>query len=222
MSRARRSASSARCTLILVRHAHTDMAGLFCGHSDPPLSAQGLAQLSDLNRRLRGFSLSHIFSSDLQRARQTAESVAHRRNLQVHSLVSLRELAFGSWEGLDWEQVVARNSAFAQQWLDLNPSLAAPEGEEFEDFRKRIHAAMEQIATQVKNGCAVVVTHAGVIRTFLQDHDLVQAGQGPGDFAKFDYTSCWEVWREAGQWRLPHGDPCGITVSSDERRLISD
>jgi len=196
------------------------MAGLFCGHSDPPLSAQGLAQLSDLNRRLRGFSLSHIFSSDLERARQTAESVAHRRNLQVHSLVSLRELAFGSWEGLDWEQVVARNSAFAQQWLDLNPSLAAPEGEEFEDFRKRIHAAMEQIATQVKNGCAVVVTHAGVIRTFLQDHD--QAGQGPGDFAKFDYTSCWEVWREAGQWRLPHGDPCGITVSSDERRLISD
>ena len=37
---------SARCTLILVRHAHTDMAGRFCGHTDPPLSAEGLAQLS--------------------------------------------------------------------------------------------------------------------------------------------------------------------------------
>ncbi|MFZ0312344.1 MAG: histidine phosphatase family protein [Candidatus Korobacteraceae bacterium] len=222
MSRSRKSASPARCTLVLVRHAHTGMAGRFCGHSNPPLSAQGRAQLSDLNRRLRAFSLDHVFSSDLERARQTAESVAQRRNLPVHALVSLRELAFGSWEGLDWEQVVARNSAFAQQWLDLSPSLAAPEGEEFEDFRKRIHAAMEQIANQVQNGCALVVTHAGVIRTFLQDHDLAQTSQGPGDFAQYDYTSCWEVWREAGQWCLPHRNHRYIAVSSDERRLMSD
>jgi alpha-ribazole phosphatase len=222
MSRTRKSASPARCILVLVRHAHTDMAGRFCGHIDPPLSAQGRAQLSDLNRRLRGFSVDRIFSSDLERARQTAESVAQRRRLPVHSLVSLRELAFGSWEGLDWNQVVARNSAFAQQWLDLNPTLAAPEGEEFEDFRKRIHAAMDHIAMQVQNGCALVVTHAGVIRTFLQDRDLAQAGQGPGDFAKYDYTSCWEVWREAGQWRLPRENHQSITVSSDERRQVSD
>jgi alpha-ribazole phosphatase/probable phosphoglycerate mutase len=222
MSRSRKSALRSRSTLVLVRHAHTAMAGRFCGHSDPPLSAQGLAQLPGLNRRLRTFSLAGIFSSDLKRARQTAESIARRRNLQVHSLVSLRELAFGSWEGLDWEQVVQRDSAYAQQWLDLNPALAAPEGEDFEDFRNRIHAAMEQIAAQVQNGCALVVTHAGVIRTFLQDNDLAQAGAGPGDFAKYDYTSCWEVWREAGQWRLPRENRRSVTLSSDDRRLVSD
>ena len=203
MSRTSVTTPAARCTLILVRHAHTDMAGRFCGHSDPPLSAKGLAQLSDLNQRLRVDSLTHIFSSDLQRTRQTAESIAQRCNLQVQLLSSLREFAFGTWEGLDWDQVVALDPDYAQRWIDLYPSIPAPGGEHFQDFRQRIQDAMNAITAEVQGGSAVVVTHAGVIRTFLGD--LAGLQHSPADFSKFDYTSCWEVSCQAGKWSLPNG-----------------
>jgi broad specificity phosphatase PhoE len=201
MSRTRTPAPPARPTLVLVRHAHTDMAGHFCGHSDPPLSAQGLAQLADLELRLSAGSATHIFSSDLLRARQTAEPIAKRCNLQVQSLASLRELAFGSWEGQDWDQVMAQDAEYAQRWLDRYPSVPAPGGESFEAFRQRIQNAMNAIAEQVQDGCAVVVTHAGVIRTFLGD--IARPHDHPSDFSRCEYASCWEVQRKEGKWSLP-------------------
>jgi alpha-ribazole phosphatase/probable phosphoglycerate mutase len=210
MNRANPQTSPARCTLILVRHAHTDMAGRFCGHSDPPLSSEGLAQLSDLNLRLNTCSFTHIFSSDLQRACQTAESIAKRGDLQVHQLISLRELAFGSWEGLDWDQIMARDPEYAQRWLDLYPSVPAPGGETFEDFRKRILSAMNAIAAQVQGSCAVVVTHAGVIRTFLSD--IARLRDNPADFSKYDYASCWKLWCEEGKWGLSEGTIAALCV----------
>jgi broad specificity phosphatase PhoE len=186
--------SSSRSTLILVRHAHTGMAGKFCGQIDPPLSAQGLSQLPDLNDKLAGHALTHIFSSDLQRARQTADSIASRHDLPVQLLRSLREIAFGSWEGLDWDQVVAQDPAYAQRWLDHYPSVPIPGGEGLEHFRKRIWEALDSIADQVQGGRGVVVTHGGVIRTL--SGNLMEHGGG----FRCDYAGCWEISHERKQW----------------------
>lgn len=201
MSREATGNAAGRCTLILVRHAHTAMAGRFCGQIDPPLSQQGIAQLTNLGDRLKGFSFTQVFSSDLQRARQTAESIARPRNLQVETHVSVREIAFGGWEGLNWDEVMAQDAGFAQRWLDHYPSVPAPGGERFADFRRRIHDALSDIAAQMGEGTALVVTHAGVIRTFLAD--LARQQGVAADFADCDYTSCWPVWREQGRWILP-------------------
>jgi broad specificity phosphatase PhoE len=211
--------ASGTCSrLVLVRHAHTAMAGTFCGTSDPPLSAQGIAQLDGLRQRLEVYPLTHIFSSNLQRARQTAESIALRCGLQVHYLDFLHELAFGSWEGLDWDQIVARDREYAQRWLDLYPSIPAPGGEIFEHFLQRIQHAMTSIAGQVEDGCAVVVTHAGVIRTFLGD---IARPRGISlDLTACDYASCWEVWRKAGQWHMPRpGAPIEVKVTTQPSRV---
>jgi alpha-ribazole phosphatase len=212
MSAIATTSSGSDCTLLLVRHAHTDMAGTFCGITDPPLSKRGLGQLAGLNDRLRPYPITHIFSSPLQRARQTAESVAQRRGLEVQSLESLHELAFGSWEGLDWDQVMARDPEHAQRWLDLHPSVPAPGGESFEDFLRRIEHAMLEVAAQAGKGCIVVVTHAGVIRTFLgklaHDHDAVL------DLTKCEYTSIWKVSRENGRWLLPPQAPLATTAGA--------
>jgi broad specificity phosphatase PhoE len=188
--------SSTRSRLILIRHAHTEMAGKFCGQIDPPLSTAGLAQLPELNETLHGYSFSHIFSSDLARTRQTAGAIARGLNLPVRLLRSLREIGFGRWEGLDWDQVVAQDPACAQRWLDHYPSIPAPGGEGLEHFRKRIREAMDSIADQVRGGCAVVVTHGGVIRTF--SGNLARRGN-PGEF-RCDYAGCWEISREQQQW----------------------
>ena len=200
MTRSEQSRGS-RTTLVLVRHAHTNMAGTFCGTSDPPLSAEGLQQLAGLNERLKHYNITHIFSSDLLRARQTAESIAQCCGLEVHCLESLHELAFGSWEGLDWDQIMARDSAYAQRWLDHYPSVPAPGGEDFSIFLAHIQRAMGSIVEQAAGGCAVVVTHGGVIRTFLQS--LALQHDAPFDLTACDYVSCWEISHEAGQWHLP-------------------
>lgn len=200
--KSRAATASGTCSrLVLVRHAHTDLAGTFCGSSDPPLSDVGRAQLAALHQRLKAFPLTQIFSSPLKRARQTAESIAQNFGLQVQYVEFLHELAFGSWEGLDWDQIVARDPEYAQRWLDQYPSVPAPGGEYFTDFLQRIQHAMTSIAGQVEDGCAAVVTHAGVIRTFLGN--IAPSGGISLDWAACDYTSCWEVWRKAGQWHLP-------------------
>lgn len=192
-----------KSTLILVRHAHTAMAGTFCGISDPPLSTQGLAQLDALNRKLQVYPITHIFSSQLKRAQQTAESIANARGLQVEDFEFLHELTFGSWEGLDWNQVMVRDPEYAQRWIDGYPAVPAPEGENFDDFTHRVQYAMTVIAAQVQGGCAAVVTHAGVIRTFLSG---VARWQGLAlDFAECEYVSCHEVWCDGGLWYLPLG-----------------
>jgi broad specificity phosphatase PhoE len=193
--------TGSRRTLVLVRHAHTDMAGCFCGTSDPPLSTHGVAQLDGLQRKLEPYRITHIFSSGLQRARQTAESIARRRGLQVQYFEFLHELAFGSWEGLTWDQVMARDPEYAQRWLDQYPSVPAPGGEYFEDFFQRVHHAMTAIAAQVGLGCAAVVTHGGVIRTFLES--VARQREVALDVTECDYASCREVWCEDGEWHLP-------------------
>lgn len=210
MNRRATQPSAAGSRLILVRHAHTEMAGTFCGLSDPPLSSRGISQLEALNQRLKLYPLTHIFSSDLQRARQTAESVAASCGLQVQYLSSLHELAFGSWEGLNWDQVMARDPEYAQRWLDLHPSVPTPGGEDFAEFLRRIENAMMSIAAQTVNGCTAVVTHAGVVRTFLGE--LAHANGTVLDLASCNYTSCWEVRRRNDQWILPRP----ITSSQNE------
>jgi broad specificity phosphatase PhoE len=209
--------SRASSRLVLVRHAHTALAGTFCGTIDPPLSEQGLEQLPDLNRRMAAYPLTQIFSSPLQRTRQTAAAIAEERGLQIQYVDFLHELAFGSWEGLDWNQVMARDAEYAQRWLDHHPSVPAPGGEKFEDFVLRIERALLDIADHAAGGCAAVVTHAGVIRTFFTEiAGLQRINYDP---AQCEYTSCCEIWRANDQWRLPakiqvdeHGHLCGTAT----------
>jgi alpha-ribazole phosphatase/probable phosphoglycerate mutase len=190
--------TSGGCRVILVRHAHTGMAGRFCGQSDPPLDEIGREQLTELANKLERYPITRIFSSDLLRARQTAEPIARRLNLDVRVLSSLREIGFGRWEGMDWAAIAKQDSVYAQRWADSFPALPAPEGEEFEDFRRRIRDAMDVIADQTGEGCTVVITHGGVIRTFLRD--ALRMSTSEYRHLNCDYTSCWELRREGASW----------------------
>jgi len=211
--------SGSRATLVLVRHAHTAMAGRFCGVTEPPLSAKGVAQLGGLKQRLKAYPITHMFSSDLRRARQTAEAIAQHRRLQVEYFGLLHELAFGSWEGLDWEQVMARDPEYAQRWLDNYPSVPAPGGEYFEDFCERVHYVMDAIAGQIGSGCAVVVTHAGVIRTFVGS--IAQLQGVTGETSNCDYADFQEVWCDRGQWTLPESFDARLAKVNAAAELIN-
>src|SRR2546426_7616641 len=95
--------------LWLVRHGLTEWntQQRYCGHRDIPLSAQGRAQALWLAERLQKEMISAIYTSDLVRARETAEVIAHQRTPAVQIMVSAawRELNFGEWEGLTYTQI---------------------------------------------------------------------------------------------------------------------
>ena len=170
-------------TLFLVRHAHTAMAGRFCGHSDPELSQEGVSQLPNLVTRLARFSIDHICTSDLIRARQTAAALAEARRLLPQLRPGLRELHFGLWEGLSWDEIEARDPSLAARWIREYPELPAPEGELFSTFCERVENELQVIASEWSGQSVAVVTHAGFIRTalfrLLRRHSEQVGAEGP-------------------------------------------
>jgi len=154
--------------LLFLRHAETDMAGTFCGHSDPPLNARGSAQARELIARLRGERLDAIRSSDLRRAVETAAPLAQAFGIPLTVISSLREMHFGDWEGLTWAEIEQRDPAYARQWSNAFPALPAPAGETFSAFESRIVAEVEALLRDAEHGRIAVVTHAGVLRVVLR------------------------------------------------------
>jgi alpha-ribazole phosphatase/probable phosphoglycerate mutase len=154
--------------IIFVRHAETDMAGRFCGHSDPELNSRGRAQLPRLLEQLTHAEFERIFTSDLTRARQTAEAIAHHFGLEVVPRPGLREISFGEWEGLSWTEIETRDPERARRWVEEYPYFPAPGGETFECFRTRVCREIEFLAERAEQLPAVVVTHAGFLRVAFE------------------------------------------------------
>ncbi len=129
--------------VLFIRHAETEMAGRYCGHSDPDLNAQGRAQLTRLSQLLREEMLDTVYSSDLRRATSTAQAIVAGRNIPRVLRPALREIDFGDWEGLSWEEIEQLDPDYAQKWVNSYPNLPAPSGESFQDFERRVLAEVE-------------------------------------------------------------------------------
>jgi alpha-ribazole phosphatase len=144
--------------LVLCRHGEPDAsaAGQFCGAFDPPLSTTGRTQADELAAAL--VDPLPVYTSPARRARETAAGLTP----QAAVVEDLRELDFGEADGLRYEEVAARWPGLYDEWLRAPTRVTFPGGEPFGDFRARVLAALGGI-----DGPAVVVTHAGVIRTAL-------------------------------------------------------
>jgi broad specificity phosphatase PhoE len=153
--------------ILFVRHAETDMAGTFCGHSDPEINARGHLQISELIDRLRLESIDVVYTSDLCRASATARAIAEAFGVECHARPALREISFGTWEGLSWKEIEQRDAAYARRWIVEHPMLPAPGGEAFRDFERRVLEEVVFLATKAAEQNIAVVTHAGVLRTVL-------------------------------------------------------
>jgi alpha-ribazole phosphatase len=156
--------------ILFIRHAETDMAGTFCGHSDPEVNARGFVQLAELISRLRTEEIGEVYSSDLRRAYTTGMAIAEALGLDCHVRSALREIDFGQWEGLTWEAIEERDKVYARRWIAEYPRLAAPDGESFRDFERRVLDEVKFLSIKAEAaGCGIaVVTHAGILRTVLR------------------------------------------------------
>jgi len=137
-------------TLLLVRHGETDWnaEGKLQGHSDRPLNDFGRRQANALADRLAGDDVAAIYSSDLSRAKETAEILGARVGVPVVVDPDLREKNWGNWEGLTGDERI--HVEF--------------EGESTKDHRERVLRAVERIAERHPGQRVVVVTHGGSLR----------------------------------------------------------
>ena len=155
--------------LLFIRHAETELAGTFCGHSNPPVNDAGKLQIQKLIADLQATPIDAMVSSDLARAQQTAAVLAEYFHAPLTIDPALREIDFGAWEGLAWQQIEARDPHFARLWADTFPATTPPDGEPFASFRDRVRNALTTIATRSKRERIAIVTHAGVMRMILQE-----------------------------------------------------
>jgi len=153
--------------IVLIRHGATDMAGRFCGHSDPELNAAGEAEAIRIAEEVSRLGAGRIYSSDLRRASQTAAAIAQRTGIAVSYLTGLREIDFGEWEGLAWQQIELRFPCEADRWLREFPLRGAPGGETYASFAARVDAAIATMLRETAGVTAAVVTHGGVMRHAL-------------------------------------------------------
>jgi len=153
--------------ILFIRHAETDMAGTFCGQSDPEVNKRGREQIFELIDRLCEESIDIIYTSDLRRAATTANAIATAFGVKCHVRPALREINFGAWDGLRWEKIEQRDPVYARRWLAEYPMLPAPGGEAFSYFQQRVLKEVVYLSAKAAEQKIAVVTHAGVMRTVL-------------------------------------------------------
>ena len=155
------------CRLLLVRHATAEGNGRFQGQRDVSLTSAGRRELWFLCEKCSQHPVQAVYSSDLRRARQTADAVAGKIGLEVEVRPELREMQFGQWEGLSWNQIARRFPRLPSLWMERFPHQAIPGAEPLSQFKKRIAAGVREIVAANRGQCALIVTHAGVIRFTL-------------------------------------------------------
>ena len=152
--------------LILIRHGETDWNRelRFQGQIDVPLNAVGHEQARRLGLRLAGESLYPIASSDLIRARQTAEALMPAVTAQRLALdAALREQNFGVVDGMRVADIQAEHPQAWAQWTAFDADYAFAGGESTRQFHARVLDALLALARQHAGQVVLVVTHGGVL-----------------------------------------------------------
>ncbi len=157
--------------LILIRHGDLGdrYRGRYIGRTDAPLSAEGRRQAATLAGPFTRLNGANFLASPLRRTQETAE-IALGANRHFEIVENLREIDFGRWEGMSFEEIADADPAAVDRWAALDGAFVFPEGEGIKAFQERIRAAAERIAADPAETIAVFA-HGGVIR-FLICHFL--------------------------------------------------
>ncbi|SET97303.1 probable phosphoglycerate mutase [Paenibacillus sp. NFR01] len=150
-------------TIGLIRHGSTawNKEGRIQGHTNNPLDEEGFGQAEKIAERLSGETWDYIYTSDLLRAKQTAEAISAKLGIPVAGLVpELREMNGGLLEGTTEDERVAQ---WGQDWRSLDLRL-----EKTESGMERGSRAIEEIAARHPGKRILIVSHGAILRSSLK------------------------------------------------------
>jgi broad specificity phosphatase PhoE len=158
--------------VLLIRHGETawNATGRWQGQAPVPLNESGMSQARRLGAYLaaNGTRIDAIYSSDLLRAKQTAQAIAEPLNLPIFQEPRLREVDLGDWQGLTREEAEAwdgeRYAAFRANWH----TVPTPNGESRNDLRARARAAFDDITAHHPDQVIALVSHGGTLGMLIE------------------------------------------------------
>lgn len=176
--------------LFLIRHGQTDWsrADRFTGSSNVPLSEAGREQARALARRLAKMQLSlkddsladqevleggrqgpiaAVYSSPLDRSRETARMIAEPFGLPVETIADVRELDYGAWEGLRREEIISQYPQEFETWSKDPALYAPPGGESGLTLVARVRPAIDRLIAAHPGETIVLVAHKTVNRLLI-------------------------------------------------------
>jgi len=156
--------------LLLLRHGQSEWnaLGRWQGQADPPLTDLGRTQARHAAAMVHG--ITGVYSSDLQRAAQTADILAAGLGLTVTGrLAALRERHAGPWQGLTHDEIEVSWPGY------LDTGRRPPGFEADEQILARVVPALQTLADSVTEARIVAVTHGGVLRALDRSHGLDRA-----------------------------------------------
>lgn len=157
------------CRVYLIRHGETANAGQisFNGHFDVGLSPGGIEQFRLISASLKNHPIHSVYSSDLQRTRICAEIVAEPHGIQPVAHQDLREICFGEWEGLSFQEVNQKYPGQLENRLKDIETFSVKGGESFHQLKARVIPKFEEIVAKHPHDAIVMVVHGGVNRVIL-------------------------------------------------------
>lgn len=178
--------------IVLVRHGATDwnLEHRCQGSSDRDLSAVGLRQAEAIAALLREETIHAVYSSDLQRARRTAELIGEHHRLAVQIDRRIRELDHGNLEGLTFDQIKENFGDFLARWRSEPAELQVPGGERLVDVAERAWLGLNEIVTRHRESDTIVVV----------SHNFPIVG-----------IVCRITGTHLNAYRNFHLDPCGMS-----------
>jgi len=155
--------------VVLWRHGQTDwnMVNRFQGHSDIPLNDVGRYQVKHAAEILAGMNPTAIISSDLGRARDTAQALADLVDLTVRTDENLRETNGGMWEGKTGAENRAEDFQNFIRWIDGDDNPAGTTGETRSEVADRAVRVILRELEGKSDQLLIVATHGGTARCVL-------------------------------------------------------
>ncbi|MFH1427854.1 MAG: histidine phosphatase family protein, partial [Patescibacteria group bacterium] len=158
------------CTIYIVRHGQTDwnVKRLIQGESDIPINCAGKKQAEDLRSFFNGINIDAVFSSDLIRAKKTAEIITLNRKLTIKTTKLLRERRYGKFDGKTWEET----KEIFETWdkLDEKGRLTFRPAKDYETDEEtigRFITFLRETAAVYPGKTVLIVSHGSIMRIAL-------------------------------------------------------
>lgn len=157
--------------ILIVRHGQTpwNVQRRIQGWRDIELNDNGRAQAAALAKHLshqhsnQQQTINAVYSSDLLRAKQTAQAVAQALALPLTLIEGVRERNYGVLEGIEFDRMQEHAPEVAKVWAERHPDGVIPDGETLRQFHQRVTDSLHKVAAEHLGERVVVVTHGGAM-----------------------------------------------------------
>ena len=188
--------------LLLIRHGQTEWtaAKRFQGKSDIPLNQGGFREAGEIAEALEKYRPTRLYTSALQRAKETAAQIAEKLKLRPATDPRLNEIDFGRWEGSSYNDLSRAASLEFQKWCEGKLS-KPPGGESIASLSRRVGKFLKETLANHSEETVALVSHGGTIKMFF--HKVL----------KSERSSIWSFRIDPGSISLIEGDSSLLQIA---------